>query len=92
MTYTSLALEENRFGPLKQVKTTDGHLIWDFTLLFEDAILVSGPLALGILVLFTDLARKLRHKPARTTRLIHGILGWIKLVRANFQDCESYIC
>lgn len=87
MTYTSVVREENSFGPLRQVKSTQGYLIWDFTLLFEDAILVSGPLALGVLVLLIELAHKLRRRPARTIRLYHSTLGWTKLVCVGFQDC-----
>ena len=68
------------FGPLWQLKTVNGRLIWDFTLLFEDALLIVAPLALGSLCILIECAFKLRRRVRRTARAFHGMLGWSKLV------------
>lgn len=83
----------NDFGPLALLTTPHGDRVWDFTLLFEDAFLVLGPLGLGILFLLAELAFKVYRKPGRTTRSFNGVLWFTKVVGPSFamlsQSCHD---
>lgn len=72
---------DDAFGPLTHRQLEGGQNVWDFTLLFEDSILATGPLAVGVLFILTELSQKCFCRRSRTIVTFLTVLGWIKLVR-----------
>ncbi|QIW99524.1 hypothetical protein AMS68_005042 [Peltaster fructicola] len=80
MAYSYASGQADSFGPLTELCSEGGDCTWNFTLLFQDAILQVGPLLLGCCLIIIELLYKLHQTPRPTATLVHHPLGWMKVI------------